>query len=120
MLQIKRIYEQPEPSDGVRILVDRLWPRGVSKDKAQLNEWMKDVAPSPALRKQFHHDPALFETFKKAYEQELTCDPDKQPCLEKIAALSQKQTVTLVYGAKDPAHNNAVVLCDFIKTHFDV
>ncbi|MTT31352.1 DUF488 family protein [Terrilactibacillus sp. BCM23-1] len=118
MIQIKRVYEINEPSDGIRILVDRLWPRGISKEKANLDFWMKDVAPSSSLRKWFNHEESKFSEFKKAYESELAQDEAKQECLEKIMALSHQKKVTLVYGAKHPSINHAVVLLDFIQTHF--
>ncbi|MFD2617558.1 DUF488 domain-containing protein [Terrilactibacillus laevilacticus] len=118
MIQIKRVYESYEPSDGTRILIDRLWPRGVSKEKANLDLWMKDVAPSVSLRKWFNHEESKFKEFKKAYESELSQDREKQECLEKIIALSHQKKVTLVYGAKHPFINHAVVLLNFIQTHF--
>jgi uncharacterized protein YeaO (DUF488 family) len=113
MLKIKRVYEPKESSDGKRILVDRLWPRGISKDKAFLFEWMKDLAPSDELRKWFAHEPEKWAEFRRRYRAELDAEEQKA-LLEKIAQLASKGSVTLVYGAKDTEHNNAVVLEELI------
>ena len=106
-LQLKRAYAPAAPSDGARILVDRLWPRGVSKERADLTEWMKDIAPSTALREWFGHDPARWGEFQARYRAELA---DHPTALNQIRALAQKGPVTLVYGARDEIHNDAVVL----------
>ena len=106
-LQLKRAYAAASPEDGTRILVDRLWPRGVSKDRAALDDWMKEIAPSTALREWFGHDPARWVEFQSRYRAELQ---DHQPALDQIRALAQKGVVTLVYGARDQVHNDAVVL----------
>ena len=106
---IKRAYEPPSPDDGTRILVDRLWPRGVSKAKAALDGWNKDVAPSPALRKWFDHRPERFAEFSKRYRVELK----HNPAVAELRALKGK--VTLVYGARDPAINHAIVLAKVLK-----
>lgn len=106
---IKRAYDRPSPQDGSRILVDRLWPRGVSKAKAALDGWNKDVAPSPALRKWFDHRPERFKEFAKRYRAELK----HNPAVADLRALTGK--VTLVYGARDPAINHAVVLAKVLK-----
>ncbi len=106
-LRLKRAYEPVEPGDGMRILVDRLWPRGVSKEQAALDDWMKEVAPSTALRQWFGHDPALWPEFQRRYRAELGQHPQE---LDRIRALAQTQVVTLVYGARDTEHNDAVVL----------
>lgn len=108
MIVIKRVYEEPDPQDGYRLLVDRLWPRGVKKEEASLDEWNKEIAPSTALRKWFGHKPELFEEFVKRYKQELI--PDKLEDLRKIKSLSKNQRVTLLYGAKDLHMNQAAVL----------
>ena len=108
-LAIKRVYEPPSPKDGTRILVDRLWPRGLSKAKAALDGWNKDVAPSTALRKQFNHKPERFAEFSRRYRAELA----HNPAVAELRALKGK--VTLVYGARDPAINHAVVLAKFLK-----
>ncbi len=110
-LKLKRAYEPAEPSDGTRILVDRLWPRGVSKERADLSEWMKDIAPSTALREWFGHDPARWAEFQRRYRAELQ---GHQVELDQIRALAQKGVVTLVYSARDELHNDAVVLRDVL------
>jgi uncharacterized protein YeaO (DUF488 family) len=107
MIRIKRIYEAPEKDDGFRILVDRLWPRGMSKAKAKVDLWMKDIAPSEELRRWFGHDPKKCAAFKRRYRAELR---SKQDLLSRIAVLDQNLTVTLLYAAKDEGCNNAVVL----------
>jgi uncharacterized protein YeaO (DUF488 family) len=108
MIRIKRIYEQTAEEDGFRILVDRLWPRGLSKKKAKVDLWLKEIAPSSELRKWFSHDPDKWEEFKKKYEQELLT---KQPLLKEIRQMeTQEETVTLLYSAKAMEHNNAVAL----------
>ena len=106
-LRLKRAYEPASEDDGVRILVDRLWPRGVSKAKAALDDWMKDVAPSSELREWFGHDPTRWTGFQRRYRTELAQHAAE---LDRIRALARKRTVTLVYGARDQAHNEAVVL----------
>ncbi len=110
-LRLKRAYEPPAPSDGVRILVDRLWPRGVSKEQASLDEWEKDIAPSTELRKWFGHDPARWAEFQRRYRAELQQHDD---ILKHIRALAKAHTVTLVYSAHDEEHNDAVVLKDVL------
>lgn len=108
MIKLKRIYEQPADSDGLRILVDRLWPRGVSKERAALDGWHKDIAPSNELRKWFGHDPRKWSAFQKKYRAEIFAN---QPALDELRALvRQHKTVTLLFAAKDEAHNEAVVL----------
>lgn len=114
-LMLKRIYEPPAPSDGLRILVDRLWPRGVAKEAAQLDYWMKEIAPSPELRRWFGHDPARFEEFSELYTLELTTD-SIQPHVARIVELASEKPVTLVYAAKDVQHNHAVVLREFLES----
>lgn len=106
-LQLKRAYEPAAASDGIRILVDRLWPRGISKERAALSEWMKDVAPSTELCEWFGHDPARWQEFQRRYRAELR---DDQDALGRIRALASQGQVTLVYSARDEAHNNAIVL----------
>jgi len=110
-VQLKRIYEPPQKSDGYRVLVDRVWPRGLSKDAAQIDLWMKDVAPSTALRKWFNHDPARWVGFQEKYRAELRELGDK---LDELRARAKKEPVTLLYGAKDTEHNQAVVLRDVL------
>jgi uncharacterized protein YeaO (DUF488 family) len=113
VIKTKRVYDTPTKDDGFRILVDRLWPRGVSKEKAKLDLWLKEIAPSNELRTSFCHDPKRWDTFKKKYETELK---DKGELLRKIRQIEkEKGTVTLVYSAKDEEHNNAVALSMFLK-----
>jgi len=114
MLQLKRAYEPASRSDGQRILVERLWPRGVSKENAALDLWLKDVAPSPQLRKWFGHDPARWKQFEQKYWKELESHADAVDLLRQKA---KKGTVTLVYGARDEQHNAAVALKEFIEHH---
>ena len=112
MFKIKRAYEEPSPSDGFRVLVDRLWPRGLRKEQAAIDLWLKDVAPSSALRKWFGHDPARFAEFSKRYKRELSKMDEPIALLKKEG---KRQTVTLVYGARDEEHNQALVLQAFLK-----
>jgi len=106
-IKLKRAYDPAEPTDGIRILVDRLWPRGVNKADAALDLWEKELAPSVALRKWFGHDPARWEEFCARYEAEVSQHPEE---LKQLRALARKSLVTLVYSAHDELHNNAVVL----------
>ena len=109
-LYLKRVYEPYDESDGFRILVDRLWPRGISKEAAKLTAWQKDIAPSPELRKWFCHKPELFEEFRAKYIEELRTDEQKQMIINEIITLTSKGRVTLLYGAKDHVYNHAFVL----------
>src|SRR5947209_18645026 len=111
MIRIKRAYDAPDESDGKRILVDRLWPRGVSKERAQIHEWAKDIAPSAELRKWFCHDIEQWPEFQKRYEEELT---QNKAALQKILQEARQGTVTLIYGSKDEEHNQAVLLQKFL------
>lgn len=106
-IKIKRIYEPFDKSDGYRILIDRLWPRGIKKEEAHIDVWMKEVAPSTALRKWFNHDPAKWKTFREKYHNELK---DSASLKELFMECSKHKTATLLYAAKDEEHNNAVVL----------
>ena len=106
-IRIKRAYEEPGREDGTRILVDRLWPRGLTKEKARIDLWLKDVAPSTELRKWFAHDPGKWEEFRSRYLEELKRNKEQLSLLKQEAA---KGAVTLVYGAKDQEHNEAVIL----------
>jgi len=110
-LRLKRAYEPAEPGDGVRLLVDRLWPRGVSKAKAALDDWLKDIAPSAELRQWFGHDPRRWVEFQRRYRSELRQHAEE---LERIRALAKTKTVTLIYSAHDEEHNDAVVLKDVL------
>lgn len=111
-IRIRRAYEKPGKQDGSRILVDRLWPRGVSKDELELDHWLKEVAPSNSLRKWFAHDADKWSEFNSRYRQELNKDSDE---LQKLRDCVADGRVTLVYGAKDEEHNQAVVLRDFLR-----
>jgi len=108
-IKIKRVYEQPDKNDGMRILVDRLWPRGLTKEKAGVDLWLKDIAPSTELRKWFNHDPDKWDKFKKRYLIELKENTEQVWLLKQEL---EKGVVTLVYGAKDKEHNEALVLQD--------
>src|SRR5712691_4699586 len=112
MIQLKRVYEKPSRNDGLRILVDRLWPRGLSKERAAVSLWLKDVAPSTELRKWFGHDPARWNEFQTRYWKELR---GKKEALELIEQKSKEHTVTLVYAARDEKQNEALVLKRFSK-----
>jgi len=107
----KRVYDSASPNDGYRVLVDRLWPRGVSKERAALGEWAKDIAPSTALRQWFAHDPAKFAEFAEWYIDEIKQNPEAAAI---IASWCRHEKVTLLYGAKDEAHNEAVVLQQYL------
>ena len=111
-VQVKRVYEPVEPTDGKRILVDRLWPRGMKKETAHLDEWLKDIAPSTELRKWFHHDAAEWQEFTARYMLELKQNNAVNTLIDII---SKNKTVTLLYGAHDTEHNHALVLLQFIN-----
>lgn len=113
MIKIKRVYEKPSKEDGWRVLVDRLWPRGMTKEAAHVDVWMKDVGPSDALRKWFGHDPARWSEFQKKYRSELAKKKDLTAELKKMA--KEHGTLTLLFGAKDEEHNQAVVLAGALK-----
>ncbi|MBD1382381.1 DUF488 domain-containing protein [Metabacillus arenae] len=114
-IHLKRIYEDPSSHDGKRILVDRVWPRGISKEKADLDEWMKEIAPTGELRKWFNHEPDRFERFTEKYKEEIENDSTKADKLKQLTALAKKEKVTILYGAKDEKHNHAVVLKKIIE-----
>lgn len=111
-IRVKRVYQPPEPGDGARFLVDRLWPRGFRRDSLQLAGWLKDAAPSDALRKWFAHDPGRWEEFKRRYFAELDRKPEAWRPLVEAAG---KGPLTLVYSARDAAHNNAVALRAYLE-----
>ncbi len=115
MIKIKRAYDKPETGDGRRILIDRLWPRGVAKAGAGIDEWLKDLGPTTELRRWFGHEPAKWAEFRQRYLAELA-SADKKTLLEQIARIARQSTVTLVYAARDTEHNNARVLADLIVT----
>ncbi len=112
MLKLKRVYEKPEKTDGKRILIDGLWPRGLTKEKAKVDIWMKEAAPSAELRKWFGHDPQKWPEFKKKYRGELK---SKKEFLNRIRSLAEKGTVTILYGSKEERFNNANALKGFLK-----
>jgi uncharacterized protein YeaO (DUF488 family) len=111
-VRLKRAYEPASPTDGYRVLIDRLWPRGVSREQAELDDWEKDLAPSATLRKWFGHDPGRFEEFRRRYIDELR---SQRPGLTALRRRAQEGTLTLVYSAHDPQHNDAVVLRDVLR-----
>ena len=108
-VKVKRVYEAADDEDGQRILVDRLWPRGIAKDKARIDLWLKDIAPSHALRKRFHGKPEDWDAFRAAYAAELKGD-DAQAAFKELRSRLRKGPVTLLYAARDERHNNAVAL----------
>jgi uncharacterized protein YeaO (DUF488 family) len=114
MIVARRVYDPPSGADGERILVDRLWPRGVTKDRAHISAWIKEIAPSTELRKWFGHDPSRREEFRRRYARELQ-DPEKQVILRELAARSRHGVVTLLFGARDRECNHAVVLKERIE-----
>ncbi len=111
MIKIKRVYDGPSVHDGKRILVDRLWPRGLKKDEAEIDEWMKEIAPTDNLRKWFGHEPSKWPEFKKRYKKELEGKPE---VVGRLKGYVRRGTITLVYAAKDTEHNNAVVIKEVI------
>lgn len=111
-VQLKRAYDDVSEDEGIRILVDRIWPRGVSREDLQIDDWMKEVAPSNGLRKWFDHDPEKFETFRERYRKELD---EKSELIAGLAETANKQKVTLVFGAKNRKHNQAVVLKEYLQ-----
>lgn len=108
--RIKRVYEKPAATDGMRVLVDRLWPRGLKKTDAKIDLWMKEVAPSTELRRWFGHEPERFAEFKRRYREELSDD-----AFAELRKLGEAKTVTLLYGAKDPEMNQAAVLLEILR-----
>jgi uncharacterized protein YeaO (DUF488 family) len=112
--QVKRIYEPAAADDGFRVLVDRLWPRGIAKAKAHIDEWLKDVAPSDALRHRFHDHSAKWDEFVAAYRRELEQEPAKTAAAS-LRERAQREPVTLLYAARDESHNNAIALKDWLE-----
>ena len=112
-IRVKRIYEAPEPTDGYRLLVDRLWPRGISKEAASLDAWMKSVAPSSELRRWFAHEPSRWQEFKRRYAEELDRSPD---LVTRILSLAGERPVTLLYSSRDTNHNQAVALAEYLDS----
>jgi uncharacterized protein YeaO (DUF488 family) len=113
-IRIKRVYDPPDQDDGMRVLVDRLWPRGLRKEKAAVTLWLKEIAPSTELRKWFGHDPARWTEFGRRYRAELAHHDE---AVAHLAALSARDTVTLVYGAQDVEHTHALVLVDYLRRY---
>lgn len=116
MIQLKRVYEEPTEDDGVRLLVERLWPRGLTKAAAAIDRWERDLAPSPELRRWFAHDPAKWPEFRRRYEHELQAHTE---AIEALCTRIRTETVTFVYAARDEEHNSAVVLRDFVRARLD-
>lgn len=112
LIRLKRAYEPPSPADGLRVLVERLWPRGLSKEQAAVDLWLKDVAPSTELRRWFGHDAAKWEEFRRRYREELRERPEG---LERLASLVAAGPVTFVYGSRDQEHNAATVLKELLE-----
>ena len=111
-VRIKRVYDEPSPQDGTRVLVDRVWPRGMKKEKAHIDLWLKDAAPSTALRKWFGHQADKWDDFRRRYAAEL----DKhQEAVEQLRRLAEKHALTLVFSARDEEHNNAMVLREYLS-----
>lgn len=115
-IRIKRIYEPPQTDDGARVLVDRLWPRGLRKEAAALTRWHRDVAPSTELRHWFGHDPARWEAFRARYRAELDANAN---ALDALRELARAGPLTLLYGARDTVHNHAVVLAEYLREHVE-
>src|ERR1700677_3611115 len=111
MFKLKRVYEPPSPDDGERVLVDRLWPRGMTKEKAAVDLWMKEISPSTELRKWFDHDPAKWAEFQARYREELKARPE---LVDELRRKAREGTVTLLYGARNQEQNEAVVLMEFL------
>jgi uncharacterized protein YeaO (DUF488 family) len=109
---LKRAYYPPKPEDGYRVLVDRLWPRGMTKEKLRLDAWMKDIAPSDGLRRWVHHDPSKWDDFRQRYFDELRVRPE---LVEELREKARDGRVTLVFGARDEMHNNAAVLKEYLE-----
>lgn len=112
MIRVKRVYETPSPEDGTRVLVDRLWPRGLTKEKAAVDRWMKEVAPSTELRKRFSHTPEKWEEFRRCYAAELDAVPD---AVAELHAMADAGTVTLLFGTREERRNNAVALKAYLE-----
>ncbi|ADE13954.1 protein of unknown function DUF488 [Nitrosococcus halophilus Nc 4] len=111
-IALKRVYEEPDKNDGYRILVDRLWPRGIKKEAAAIDDWFKNIAPSDQLRQWFGHEPEKWPEFKKRYFQELKGQPET---VNQLTEIVKSRKVTLIFGAKDTAHNNAMALKEYLE-----
>jgi uncharacterized protein YeaO (DUF488 family) len=117
MIRLKRVYDDPSPDDGARFLVDRLWPRGLSKDTLALTAWLKDVAPSNELRRWYNHEPEKWPEFERRYAAELAQSPASQQALETLRAHSRKGTITLLYSSREEQRNNAAALKSLLDRH---
>ncbi len=113
-IQIRRAYEPAQPEDGRRVLIERLWPRGIRKEDLLINAWLKDLAPSDELRRWFHHEPERWEEFQRRYREELR-GPRQQELLDELAQQARLRSVTLIYSSREERFNNAVVLRDLIQ-----
>ena len=113
-IHLKRAYEKPTPGDGLRILVERLWPRGLTKERAAVDLWMKEVAPSPELRRWFNHDPTRWNEFQRRYRAELR---EKMDVVKELGEKCRGGTITFVYASRDEEHNAALVLKDYLEHH---
>ena len=113
MIRLKRIYEQSSNQDGIRVLVDKLWPRGLRKNEARIDIWFKEIAPDDELRKWFSHDPKKWEEFRKRYLKELK---ENEECVQKIIEKAKETDLTLLYAAKNERFNNAIVLKEYIES----
>lgn len=113
-VKLKRVYDPPSADDGQRLLVDRLWPRGISKERARLDGWLRELAPSTELRRWFGHDPARWQEFQRRYREELAA-PERQPALETLQQALRAGPVTLLYAARDTEHNEAQVLAELLR-----
>jgi uncharacterized protein YeaO (DUF488 family) len=111
-VRAKRIYDEAEPDDGYRVLTDRIWPRGVSRERAKLDEWARELAPSGELRKWFDHVPERFDEFRARYRAELADRPER---IDELRAMAKKRPLTIVYAARDEERNNAVVLAELVR-----
>ena len=114
VIKLKRVYEPPSSKDGIRVLVERLWPRGLTKQRAAVDLWLKDVAPSPELRKWFGHDPTRWKRFQERYRDELR---EQREAVRLLKQKAKERTVTLVYAARDEEHNGALVLKRWLQGH---
>lgn len=114
MIKAKRVYDEVKKDDGIRVLVDRLWPRGIKKEEVKIDLWLKEVAPSIELRKWFSHDPFRWKEFCKRYREELRKDEEKKIALSELVEIAGREELTLVYSAKDKEHNSAVALKNLI------
>jgi len=112
MVKIKRIYESASPDDGKRVYIDRLWPRGMKKEEVKIDEWIKEISPSDSLRKWFGHDPSKYAEFKRRYTREIEKHSE---IFERIKREAKKETITLLFSAKDVEHNNATVLQELLS-----